>query len=171
MDTVLYQRDRGELDWDARSVATTAMFDDSASMYKAKPSGYDRYMTHGPALSNGSDIELSRMDTRDNAPLLDRPGGMARGFSDVPSRPSSRLAHEVDLGMSGRMTPQSQVYRQGSPAPMQRQGPPPGIYSQESQRPMLHAQGSEWSLPPSYQRAPSRQGSDMNMAGRGAFRG
>ncbi|KAG8742312.1 hypothetical protein FRC10_001670 [Ceratobasidium sp. 414] len=104
MDTTLYQRDRGELDWDARSMASTAMLDDAASIsqqkagfYSSRPSGYDRYMTHGPSASNGSDIELARMDSTDQLPLLNR-SGMNRAHSDIPSRPGSRLANEVDLG-------------------------------------------------------------------------
>lgn len=166
MDTTLYQRDRGELDWDARSMASTAMFDDSASISQQKagfygssrPAGFDRYMSHGPSASNGSDIELARMDSNDHLPLL-KPG-MTRGVSDmstIPSRPGSRLANEVDLGVPGRVTP-TQMYRQDGQ--------------------------SEWSLPPSYSghqqaQGMSRQGSSYtgsdnggpgNVAGRGAFR-
>ncbi|KAG8712230.1 hypothetical protein FRC08_014855 [Ceratobasidium sp. 394] len=176
MDTTLYQRDRGELDWDARSMASTAMFDDSASIsqqkagfYSNRPAGHDRYMTHGPSASNGSDIELARMDSHDQLPLLNRPG-MGRTRSDIPSRPGSRLANEVDLG-----TGMVGVDARGM-------APPQAMYRQESQA------GSEWSLPPSYQspvQAPSmsRQGSrdalgaggyppsETNFAGRGTYRG
>ena len=147
-------------------MASTAMLDDSASISQQKagfyassrPAGFDRYMSHGPSASNGSDIELARMDSNDQLPLL-KPG-MTRGVSDVstiPARPGSRLANEVDLGVPGRVTP-TQMYR--------------------------HDGQSEWSLPPSHsghRQAPgmSRQGSSYagsdnggagNMAGRGAFR-
>ncbi|QRV98162.1 hypothetical protein RhiJN_26181 [Ceratobasidium sp. AG-Ba] len=182
MDTTLYQRDRGELDWDARSMASTAMFDDSASisqqktgMYPSRPTGYDRYMSHGPSASNGSEIELTRMGSTDQLPLLNRPG-MNRTVSDIPSRPGSRLATEVDLGTGmtgvgvGRIAPPQQIYRQDSQQGL--------MYHQESQA------GSQWSLPPSYTHQPqappmSRQGSagpgygpsESNFAGRGTYRG
>ncbi|CUA66982.1 putative protein C354,08c [Schizosaccharomyces pombe 972h-] [Rhizoctonia solani] len=163
MDTTLYQRDRGELDWDARSMASTAMLDDSPTTHKPKPAGYEQYMKHGAHHSNGSDIELTRLDSRDNVPLLNRPG-MTREMS-APSRPGSRLAREVDLGIPAPPG----IYRQDSAysqAPM--------MYRQDSQQaaPMMYnqASSSEWSLPPSYG-APSRTGSDANIAGRGAFRG
>ncbi|QRV84128.1 hypothetical protein RhiJN_12144 [Ceratobasidium sp. AG-Ba] len=182
MDTTLYQRDRGELDWDARSMASTAMFDDSASisqqktgMYPSRPTGYDRYISHGPSASNGSEIELTRMGSTDQLPLLNRPG-MNRTVSDIPSRPGSRLATEVDLGTGmtgvgvGRIAPPQQIYRQDSQQGL--------MYHQESQA------GSQWSLPPSYTHQPqappmSRQGSagpgygpsESNFAGRGTYRG
>ncbi|CAE6359927.1 unnamed protein product [Rhizoctonia solani] len=163
MDTTLYQRDRGELDWDARSMASTAILDDSPTTHKPKPAGYEQYMKHGAHHSNGSDIELTRLDSRDNVPLLNRPG-MTREMS-APSRPGSRLAREVDLGIPAPPG----IYRQDSAysqAPM--------MYRQDSQQaaPMMYnqASSSEWSLPPSYG-APSRTGSDANIAGRGAFRG
>lgn len=68
-DPVLYQRDRGELDWDQRSIATaldsTAGFSASGRDSPA-PSlpGYGRYLAQGP-----SEIELSRFDP-DQQPLL-----------------------------------------------------------------------------------------------------
>ncbi|KAF9469984.1 hypothetical protein BDZ94DRAFT_1243684 [Collybia nuda] len=73
-DPALYQRDRGELDWDARSMASTAMFDGSTSLHPTKSqyyansgstpqiSGYDRYIAGGPQ-PHQSDIELSKMDS------------------------------------------------------------------------------------------------------------
>ncbi|CAE6534118.1 unnamed protein product [Rhizoctonia solani] len=164
MDTTLYQRDRGELDWDARSIASTAMLDDSPTTYtvKSKPAGYEKYMKHGTHHSTESDIELARLDSRDNVPLLNRPG-MAREMS-APSRSMSRVASEVDLGVP---TP-PQIYRQDlaySQSPI--------MHRQDSQQaaPMMYHQtsNSEWSLPPSYH-APRRTGNDANMAGRGAFR-
>ncbi|CAE6492579.1 unnamed protein product [Rhizoctonia solani] len=177
MDTTLYQRDRGELDWDARSIASTAMLDDSHSIHgaKSKPAGYERYMKHGVHHSNESDIELSRLDSRDNVPLLNRPA-MTRDMS-LPSRPGSRLAREVDLGVA----PPPGIYHHDSPPGMYRQdsaySQAPMMYRQDSQQtaPTMYYQashaGSERSLPPSY-REPSRTGGEANnMAGRGAFRG
>ncbi|KEP52413.1 tranport-associated late exocytosis protein [Rhizoctonia solani 123E] len=159
MDTALYQRDRGELDWDTRSIASTAVLDDSPTTYKPKPAGYERYIKHGPHYSNESDIELTRLDSRDNAPLLNRPG-MMREMS-APSMQASR-SRQVDLGVP--VPPE--IYRQDSAYSQA-----PLMHRQDSQQaaPMMYHQtsNSEWSLPPSY-REPSR---DANMAGRGVFRG
>jgi hypothetical protein len=71
-DPALYQRDRGELDWDQRSISTAL---DSTSVFPAggrnspAPSlpGYGQYLRQGPSL--GSEIELSRFDP-DHQPLL-----------------------------------------------------------------------------------------------------
>jgi hypothetical protein len=71
-DPILYQRDRGELDWDQRSIATAL---DSAAGFPAggrhspAPSlaGYNRYLNHGSR--GGSEIELARIDL-DQQPLL-----------------------------------------------------------------------------------------------------
>ncbi|EIM85025.1 DUF221-domain-containing protein [Stereum hirsutum FP-91666 SS1] len=90
-DPAQYQRDRGELDWDARSGVTA--FSDGASLYPAKsvhgfyanersaspaPSlprvpGYNQYMQHGP-MGSASEIELARLD--DQQPLLPRAPGL-----------------------------------------------------------------------------------------------
>ncbi|KAJ1306005.1 hypothetical protein OPQ81_010720 [Rhizoctonia solani] len=155
MDATLYQRDRGELDWDARSIASTAMLDETPT--KTKPAGYERYMKHGPHLSNESDIELTRLDSRDNVPLLNRPA-MMREMS-APSRPGSRLAREVDLAVPAPPG----IYRQDSAPAMYRQdsaySQAPMMHRQDSHQaaPMMYHQasraGSDWSLPPSY-RAP-----------------
>jgi hypothetical protein len=71
-DPALYQRDRGELDWDQRSIATaldsTANFPAGGRNSPAPSfSGYNRYLTHGPR--GDSEIELSRFDL-DQQPLL-----------------------------------------------------------------------------------------------------
>lgn len=80
----MYQRDRGELDWDQRSMALTMLDESSKSQYGASsPSiaGYDTYLNQGPNLSQ-HDIELSRMDTLQE-PLL---------------RPSSSMAFQQQQG-------------------------------------------------------------------------
>ena len=71
-DPILYQRDRGELDWDQRSVSTaldsTVGFPTGGRNSPAPSlAGYNRYLTHGP--HGGSEIELSRIDL-DQQPLL-----------------------------------------------------------------------------------------------------
>lgn len=78
-DPALYQRDRGELDWDARSIASTVMFDSSSTLHASKSqyyangsttklTGYDHYLNNGP-MGQQSDIELTQMDSMQE-PLL-----------------------------------------------------------------------------------------------------
>jgi len=81
-DPALYRRDRGELDWDARSMASTAMFSDTASVMgpgggggfyagsNATLPGYDRYLAQGPGVNSPMEqFELARLDSP-NEPLL-----------------------------------------------------------------------------------------------------
>ncbi|KAF9047436.1 hypothetical protein BJ165DRAFT_1102024 [Panaeolus papilionaceus] len=102
-DPVLYQRDRGELDWDQRSIATTAMFESSTTLhgsqggyYANSPSknltGYEKYMAQGPSSAN--EIELHTMDSMQE-PLLNsrtmamQPHGFISQQSLTPSLPPS----------------------------------------------------------------------------------
>ena len=81
-DPVMYQRDRGELDWDQRSAAVTSLDESSKSQYGASSAsvvGYDAYLNRGLNLVQ-QDIELSRMDPLQE-PLL-RP---QQGFVSPPS--------------------------------------------------------------------------------------
>ncbi|KAF8622662.1 hypothetical protein AX15_006773 [Amanita polypyramis BW_CC] len=72
-DPLLYRRDRGELDWDQRSMSSTSFFDNQASLQKSafygnddasvrsmRIQGYDRYLVKGP---KREDIELTPMET------------------------------------------------------------------------------------------------------------
>ncbi|KAG6867794.1 hypothetical protein C0993_010989 [Termitomyces sp. T159_Od127] len=71
-DPALYQRDRGELDWDARSMTSTVLFDGTDSIKaptSSKPPGYDQYLVGGIHRHLQSDIELTKMDTMQE-PLL-----------------------------------------------------------------------------------------------------
>jgi len=94
-DLALYRRDRGELDWDQRSLATTL---DSTGVFPASgrdspaPSlpGYNRYLTQGPTTS--SDIELARFDP-DQQPLLPATliAGAGQSSQNLPGYSSSEL--------------------------------------------------------------------------------
>ncbi|KAI9455648.1 hypothetical protein F5148DRAFT_984707 [Russula earlei] len=71
-DPALYRRDRGELDWDQRSIATaldsTAGFSTNGRNSPAPTlPGYGRYLAHGPGAD--SEIELARFNP-DQQPLL-----------------------------------------------------------------------------------------------------
>jgi calcium permeable stress-gated cation channel len=92
MDPALYQRDRGEADWDARSVnATTVLGDGSSNLSHSKsgfytstggrdqPAGYDQYMQQGPHSRTGTPVgtglapggyEMTRLGSEANLPLL-----------------------------------------------------------------------------------------------------
>lgn len=89
MDPTIYQRDRGELNWDARSIhAGTVLGDGSTNLSHSKsgfyasganrdqPTGYDQYMQQGPqrgatpvGLQPGG-YEMSRLGSEANLPLL-----------------------------------------------------------------------------------------------------
>ncbi|TFY80097.1 hypothetical protein EWM64_g3912 [Hericium alpestre] len=171
-DPAQYQRDRGELDWDAGSVSTANMLSDSASVYPSKsqfyvngrgspaPSGrlqaYDRYLQHGP---QQSEIELSRLDLpyTDQQPLLP---------------PGSRYNAPSTSSLPGYDSPVQQY-------PPQQYPPPPGV------APAYIASMDDFREAPLHRPYPSRQGSQfshaasrsgdldqtMNVAGRGAYRG
>ena len=117
-DPVLYQRDRGELDCDQRSMALTSLDESSKSQYGASsPSlaGYDAYLNRGPTL-NQHDIELSRMDTLQEPLLIPTPSmafQQQQGFVSSPSlyyhNNASAVSREAPLHR-----PQERSY---SPAP------------------------------------------------------
>ncbi|KAF8270502.1 DUF221-domain-containing protein [Lactarius quietus] len=124
-DPILYQRDRGELDWDQRSIATaldpTANFSGRDSPAPSLP-GYGRYLSQGPR--RDSEIELVRFDA-DQQPLLPPnlmaghvppPPGIAyhgrvpsnEGFREAPThRPYHGRASSAYSYNSGRESPAS----------------------------------------------------------------
>ena len=88
-DPVMYQRDRGELDWDSRSLALTTLDESKSQFGASSPSiaGYDAYLNRGPNLGQ-HDIELSRMDTLQE-PLLRPTSSISFQQQEfVPSPPS-----------------------------------------------------------------------------------
>ena len=78
-DPAMYQRDRGEMDSDQKSMSSMNLLADAGSYYSSKQpyansggvgAGYEQYLAHGPT---ASDIEMSRLDSRgtgDQLPLL-----------------------------------------------------------------------------------------------------
>ncbi|KAI0343669.1 DUF221-domain-containing protein [Trametopsis cervina] len=147
-DPALYQRDRGEQDWDTRSVNSVNMLGSSKSEYggRASPApsallGYDKYLAQGPQ----PEIEMNRLDT-DQLPLL----------TAQPGQPWAS-ASNVSLGYSPYGTPIQEVPPVPYTQPMQdyRQAPLHRPYPSDQ---------SGYPPPP-----PQPQG-DMNMAGRGARR-
>jgi len=138
-DPALYQRDRGELDWDARSMASTAIFGhhhrDSSSAHHQKmhhyagsmsggraspaPSAFERYAAKG-ASNSSSAIELSRLgQSVDHLPLLNDPGYIFTGGQNQPPLPGysspSRMTPPPRFASPAPLPPT----RFASPAPMQ----------------------------------------------------
>ena len=110
-DPVMYQRDRGELDWDQRSMALTLLDESPKSQYgasSASVAGYDAYLNRGPNLVQ-QDIELSRMDPLQE-PLL-RP---QQGFI---SSPSSLYYHNNASTVSREAPTHRPQERSHSPSP------------------------------------------------------
>ncbi|KAI0258847.1 hypothetical protein BC834DRAFT_834501 [Gloeopeniophorella convolvens] len=150
-DPALYRRDRGELDWDQRSIATAL---DGPSL-KGFPEGgrdspapslpgYARYLAQGGAHgAQDSEIELARFDM-DKQPLLP---------------PTTLLPSQSTPSLPGYATPQQLPYSE--PAPPQQQHAE-GF----REAPMHRPQGSGAYYPPAGRESPA-----SNMAGRGAYRG
>ena len=100
-DPQLYQRDRGELDWDQRSMASTSMLmTDADSLYPKShtqsrmstgpyPQGYDRYLAAGPgAMAPGVMMNPADSSTDLRRPLLSNPSyyGPQQQMQAPPSR-------------------------------------------------------------------------------------
>ncbi|THH04318.1 hypothetical protein EW145_g5613 [Phellinidium pouzarii] len=173
-DLAMYQRDRGELDWDQRSIASTNMLSDTASLHHQKsqfystapasmtrlPTGYDSYLANGPT----SEIEMSRFDSRavDQLPLLyDQQPYQYRGQTPTPTPPS----------MSTTSLPPYNFGNYDTAPNMPPHYPPqypPGVpqYPQQTQSGMYPDREASVHRPS----PPSRNESNVNFAGRGAHR-
>lgn len=196
-DPALYQRDRGELDWDARSMTSTVMFDplDSAkSPYHAHSSsttklpGYDHYLAGGAQHQHQqSDIELTKMDTMQE-PLLD-----PRSFDYYQQQQAYASQQNLSLSIPSLMyqdplgnsreapthRPQERSYSPYLPEQTPAYSPPyspaqsPEPRYQPYQQVPAHSPAQQY--PPGRHPSPygqhSRQGSSNNLAGRGAHRG
>lgn len=172
-DPALYQRDRGELDWDTRSVSSANLLamDNKSTLYapsitgRASPapskSVYNRYLAQGPQ----SDIEMTRFDGSDQLPLL--ASQQAPGYFDPMNRSTASLPYGTPpLHGSSDAPPlpsmaAPQPYREAPvhrPYPSREMSGSPGPYQAYGQYPPQSRQGSPG------------EGYDQNMAGRGAFR-
>ncbi|KZT21456.1 DUF221-domain-containing protein [Neolentinus lepideus HHB14362 ss-1] len=134
-DLALYQRDRGELDWDQRSIATTHLLGGDASLHPSKSTFYaggrsspapsmagvgarDRYMAQGPSrlATPANEIELSRFDpTQDQQPLLAAPQQM--GYFDPRMQSSASLASYPGYPSPDEVPPLPQYPPQYPPPP------------------------------------------------------
>ncbi|KAI0691098.1 hypothetical protein BC835DRAFT_1279760 [Cytidiella melzeri] len=149
-DPALYRRDRGELDWDARSVNSSNMLAHAKSEYgggRASPApsamaNYDKYLAQG----THAEIEMNRFDT-DQLPLL-----------TAQQRQPWASASNVSLGYSPYPTPEHEV----PPMPYM---PQTQDYRQASLHRPYPTDGSVY--PPSPPQ-PQQPRGEVNMAGRGA---
>ena len=168
-DPLLYQRDRGEFDWDRRSIVFTSLdgvqYDTSSSAL----AGYHAYLNRAPN-SRQQDIELSQMDSLEE-PLLRPTSRMASQQQeeyDISESPPQSLYDHNDATVSREVLiqPQEQSYsdansstvessqrRPFEPIPHRRQGSDNSFASSQfrSQSPALR--------PYSPQRLHSRQNS------------
>jgi hypothetical protein len=180
-DPQLYQRDRGELDWDARSVASGSVlghhgtpststlkgpfYANPQSSMSAVP-GYNGYLAHGPGVQ--SDIELNQLRySQDNLPLLNHQQQQVHHYQQSSGSPY----HSPQQG--------SQVYRyppsQGA-SPMIDPTMPPSMHQMgdgdggsrgapvHRPSPISRQSSAAWQSPP------PQQDFEPNMAGRGTFR-
>jgi len=195
-DPALYQRDRGELDWDQRSIGSTAVLtmNDGASLQHAKsqfyanatparPAGYDKYISQGPT----HEIEMSRMGrSGDQLPLLADPG--ATSIYDQYSNPATMSQTTLvppynqhngyngggyDMNLTQTRTPSpgggyagQPLYPPGVPRPQYPQQVQQGLYGEREAT--LHRPSPPSRSPSSFGENGSMNGSSTNLAGRGA---
>ncbi|OCB91034.1 DUF221-domain-containing protein [Sanghuangporus baumii] len=186
-DPALYQRDRGELDWDQRSMASTTMLNDPPTLQHQKsqfyansgsgksrvPPGYDAYLAHGPT----HEIEMSRLDT-DQLPLLaEQQGYSSRAQTPTPPGQSNTSLPAYSFGYFDNRSQASipPRYPPGVPVQQQYQQQVPA-YPQQSQQGTYAEREAILHRPT----PPLRQGSTLsegsqngpttNFAGRGAHR-
>ncbi|KAG5727100.1 hypothetical protein E4T56_gene20354 [Termitomyces sp. T112] len=176
-DPALYQRDRGEVDWDARSMTSTVLLDGTDSI-KSPPGpklpGYDQYLVGGLHQHYQSEIELTKMDNMQE-PLL-HPRDYYQQ-SQAPSQLSLSIPpslHQEPFGTSREAPihrPYSPYLSEQSPAYSPTQSPELQVDHQPYQRPAAHSLSQQY--PPRqaspYYNQHTRQDSG-NMAGRGAHR-
>lgn len=184
-DPIMYQRDRGELDWDQRSMASTNMLDGGSTYHGHQPnpsvSKLQGYLNHGPSNPKAfaSDIELTPVDSVKEHLLS--PRAMAfqqQGFESSQSLHSPGSLYQGAGNDSSRelYRPQDRAY---SPAPTysdsqhtlvapsgysethgSHQYPPQHVRQPSSN--MLHQQGR--ASPAPYQGYPGRASPGPNQA-------
>ncbi|KAJ3800110.1 hypothetical protein GGU11DRAFT_774654 [Lentinula aff. detonsa] len=180
-DPALYRRDRGELDWDARSMASTTLMSDAVSIAPSQMQGgggslpgYDRYLATGPGA-----YELSRMDSQQE-PLLN--GKISEGIYPSQSSLSMPPAMYRDVSSDGlsREAPlhRPQDYfgdypqRSNTPYIDTRSNTPVSQYPPQPNRQYTASPQSQYPSPRQAQ-SPSQfyPSQEQNMAGRGVYRG
>ncbi|EAU91270.2 hypothetical protein CC1G_06905 [Coprinopsis cinerea okayama7 len=119
-DPVMYQRDRGELDWDQRSISSTNMLDTASTLngHYTSPSTskLNDYLHYGPTKAHGSEFEMTPVDSMTD--LLDPrvAGYHGQGFDSHNSlaRPPSLYQQGGNDSARDLYRPQDRSY---SPSP------------------------------------------------------
>ncbi|KAM6502532.1 protein of unknown function DUF221 domain containing protein [Amanita muscaria] len=186
-DPVLYRRDRGELDWDQKSMASVNVFGSPDKFQSSRASlvgsdnasvrvpGYDRYLTQGPGQTPQSDIELAQMQgyygqfaSTSQLSLLPSMPAMPYDSNRAPAQRSHSPFAE-DRRMSRTPVSEYQQYPHNrTPSQLLYQ------YQQPSSRPhtpVASVQYPPLSYPPSPSTPYQQQQSNQNLAGRGVHRG
>jgi hypothetical protein len=178
-DPALYRRDRGELDWDARSMASTALMSDNMSIAPSQSqgfttgpiAGYDNYLASGPGT-----YELARFDSQQE-PLLSS-GVYEQGYQSQQS-----------LAMPPAMYRNASTDGLSREAPLHRPQDYFGDYPQRSNSPYMETRSQtpvsqypphptrQFSTTSAYAHSPQQSSQsltyppqDQNVAGRGTFR-
>jgi len=145
-DPALYQRDRGELDWDRRSIASTTLFDGDSTLQPAKSQYYanestlqfqgrDRYLAQGPgSIGNKSEFELLAIDSTQEPLLSPR---------SLEYQKQQTLASQPSFAASAR----SSIYSQDPPGMGQAPPHPP---QERSYSPFQGDQAPSYSAEPPY---------------------
>lgn len=197
-DPVLYQRDRGEDNWDNQSISSTNLLSDRGASPAPTALGIghsqlDNYLN----MAHPSEYEMSRLGPaeQDKLPLLNpnfngslydqRVNGSNPSFIPSPATPSAQYNQYPQYPNVTRETPyrEAPTHRPGQIS----RGPSAYTYTDDSTRsttpgypPSISRQVSDYEEPQGPQRSqffdPNRQGqgqpgSGPNMAGRGAWRG
>ncbi|KAG6861116.1 hypothetical protein C0995_003845 [Termitomyces sp. Mi166 len=180
-DPTLYQRDRGELDWDARSVTSTVLLDGPDSIKSppgSKLPGYDQYLAGGLHQHLQSDIELIKMDAMQEPLLNPRDYYQQTQAASQLSLSIPPSLYQEPLGTSREAPTHRRQERSYSPYPPEQspayspaQSPELQVNYQPYQHLATHSPAQQY---PPRQASPyygqyTRQ-DNGNMAGRGAHR-
>jgi len=182
-DPVLYQRDRGELDWDQRSIASTTLMDGGStlqpqkSQYFANSStskllAYDSYLAKGPG-QHTTEIELTPIDSIQEPLLSPQAYEHQQGFSSqqtlVPDTPpqlyqlgnASREAplhrpQERSYSPSPSYTTDPQYHNARSPTPGQHASHPSQQWSSSGHGHAPRQQSQQWGNAPATRHSPQQ---------------
>ncbi|KAG8907252.1 hypothetical protein FRB99_004946 [Tulasnella sp. 403] len=112
-DLAQYQRDRGQQDWDNKSMSSSTVLGDGASSVGTKPPGYQEYMARGPSRANVEEFELAAMDGQqaaDATPLLPPAHGFAGQQYQYQNRSIDPAYSEETLAVPLRQADSSSTY-------------------------------------------------------------
>jgi len=166
-DLAQYQRERGQQDWDNRSMSSSNMLGDgvSVSTHAHKPQGYDAYMAHGLSRAPHEEFEMANIESQiaaDVTPLLPPHQGFAGqqqhyhhgqySQDDLTAPPLTR--HHTDNTSTYSGYSRSQEVQHADPYGQSYQYPPQYVRPPSAQRLASNSGYDDRS----YSRQPSEQG-------------